>query len=257
MQERTIQAFLDARTQRPRWPGIPADLSPATLDEAYALQQALHLRLGAQGIPRLGYKVGSTSPAGQHLFGLDEPVYAGIFADGRAPSLAAALAQGLAQPSLECEIALILRTDLDGADPDLTAARIADAVGSCHIACEIIDNRYGDPRAVGVPSLIADDFFHAGFVIGARNPGWRDQDLTRVEAVIEIDGVRTTGNAGDVLSAGASLRWLARKLASVGARLHAGDIVLTGAIAGPVRIAPPVRAVALRIAGFAPLALPG
>jgi 2-keto-4-pentenoate hydratase len=131
-----------------------------------------------------------------------------LFASGRSPSLADALSRPLTCPSLECEIAVVLRRDLDGAGPDLSAASISDAIGACHIACEIINNRYGDPTAVGVSSLIADDFFQAGFVLGPENTAWRMPDLAAAAGFIDIDGEHRTGSARDVLSAFDSLRRL-------------------------------------------------
>jgi 2-keto-4-pentenoate hydratase len=253
--EDAVTHFIDARKARPRWPGVPEQARPATIEDAYRLQQAIHARLAVQGIARLGYKVGSTSAANQRPFGLTEPVYAGIFDDTRADTLVAALARPMLEPSLECEIAFQLRADIDGADPSLSTASIADAVGSCYIACEIIDRRYGDPLAVGVPSLLADDFFHAGYVLGPVNPGWRKLDLLTLEGVIEIDGVRETGNAADTLDALTSTLWLARKLAESGVRLRAGEVILTGTLPRPTPIALPARSVTLSIDGFEPLVL--
>jgi 2-keto-4-pentenoate hydratase len=249
----SVHAFAQARGRRPGWPGIDERLRPATIEDGYRLQDAVHARLAAAGDARVGWKVGSTSAAGQRGFGLQEPVYAGLFASNRSPSLADALSRKLVRPSLECEIAAVLRRDLDGAAADLSDATIMDAIGACHIACEIIDNRYGDPMAVGVPSLIADDFFQAGFVIGAENAGWRMQDLPSVEAFIEIDGQRVIGSAHHVLSAFQSLRWLAQSLARNGLSLRAGEIVLTGSITVPTAVALPARAVTMGIDGFEPL----
>lgn len=253
IQDDRIRAFAEAFRRRPLPPDIPEHLRPRTIADAYSLQRAVHEHLRAEGEARVGYKVGSTSAAGQRGFGLHEPVHAGIFASGNAASLADALSRPLARPSLECEIAFVLRADIDGNDPDLSDATIADAVGSCHIACEIIDNRYGDPLALGVPSLIADDFFHASFVIGPANPAWRTQDLGTADAALEIAGTRVTGNARDVLSAYAATRWLARSLAAQGTKLLAGEIVMTGSITVPTSVVPSARPIALSIGGFAPL----
>jgi 2-keto-4-pentenoate hydratase len=253
IQDDSIRAFVEARSRRPLPPEIPQHLRPRTIAESYRLQRAIHEHLRADGETRVGYKIGSTSAAGQRNFGLNEPVYAGIFASGNAPSLADALGRPLARPSLECEIAFILRADIDGNNAGLSDEKIADAVGSCHIACEIIDNRYGDPHAFGVPSLIADDFFHASFVIGPANPAWRTQDLANADAALDIDGMRVTGNASDVLSAYAATKWLARALAANGTKLRAGEIVMTGTITVPTAVAPSARPITLSITGFAPL----
>ena len=86
--EECVAAFVEARSARPVWPGVAERFRPATIANGYQLQRAVHQRLGSQGVKRVGYKVGSTSPAGQRLFGLSEPIYAGIFDSTRADDLA-------------------------------------------------------------------------------------------------------------------------------------------------------------------------
>lgn len=253
--DESVSAFIAARAARPHWPGVPTELRPTTIAEGYRLQQAIHVRLATQGVRRLGYKIGSTSPVNQRPWGLQEPVYAGIFTDTQSATLKAALARPLLHPSLECEVAFQLGRDLDGADPALSAASILDAIAACHIACEIIDGRYEAPMTIGVPTLLADDFFQAGFVLGAAHPGWRSLDFGALEGGIEIDGVRTGGHARDTLDAITAMLWLARKLAESGTKLRAGEIVLTGSFTKPVPIALPARAVTLTITGFAPLVM--
>ncbi len=248
-------AFITARASRPHWPGVATELCPATITEGYQVQQAIHARLAAHGVRRLGYKIGSTSPANQRPWGLQEPVYAGIFTDTQSDTLAAALARPLLQPSVECEVALQFGRDVDGMDSTLAPAAILDAVEVAYIACEIIDGRYDAPMSLGVPTLLADDFFHAGFVLGPANPDWRKVDYGTLEGAIEIDGKRTSGNAADTLDAVSAMVWLARKLAEAGSRLRAGEIVLTGSFTRPVPITQPAHAVTLTITGFAPLTL--
>jgi 2-keto-4-pentenoate hydratase len=255
MRQDSIDAFVSARGRRPAWTAIDAASRPATIEDGYRLQAAIHDRLVAAGDARVGWKVGSTSASGQRGFGLSEPVYAGLFASGRSATLAEALSRNLARPSVECEIAVVLRKDIDGADPNLTVASVKDAIGDCHFGCEIIDNRYGDPAAVGVPSLIADDFFQVGFVIGAKNAAWRTRDLTAAEGFIEIDGERRTGSARDVLNVFDSLLWLAGALARGGLMLRAGDLVLTGTLVPPMPVPLPARSVSMGITGFEPLIL--
>lgn len=250
-----VSAFITARAARPHWPGVPMALRPTTLTDAYRLQRAIHAGLAARGIQRLGYKIGSTSPVNQRPWGLKEPVYAGIFSDTRAGSLAEAFARPFLHPSLECEVAFQLGRDIDGADPALSAATVMDAIAACHIACEIIDGRYEAPLTIGVPTLLADDFFQAGYVLGAACPGWRTLDFGGLEGAIEIDGTRISGNAADTLDAVTAMLWLARKLGESGTRLRAGEIVLTGSFTKPVPITLPARAVTLTIRGFAPLVL--
>jgi 2-keto-4-pentenoate hydratase len=101
-----------------------------------------------------------------------------------------------------------------------------------------------------VPSLVADDFFQVGFVIGAENVGWRTQDLEAAEGFIEIDGERRVGSARDVLNVFDSLRWLAGALARNWLSLRAGEIVLTGTLVTPTPVSLPARTVSMGITGF-------
>lgn len=250
MHQARIQAFVAARRERPAWVGIEETLHPRTLEDGYRLQHAIHEQLMAQGDQRVGWKVGSTSAASQRGFGITEPVYAGLFASDRSASVKEALARPLTRPSVECEIAVALRHDLDGA-ADLSEAVLVDAIGTCHIACEIIDNRYGNQMALGVPALIADDFFQAGFVLGPENIGWQQQDLASAEGFIDIGSNRRTGSARDGLSVFDSLRWLATALARDGLSLRAGDMILTGTLVPPTSVPLQAGTVTMGITGFA------
>jgi 2-keto-4-pentenoate hydratase len=250
MTQPSIEAFLTAHGQRPAWPGIAPDLRPASIPDAYRLLHAVHDRISASGNKCLGWKVGSTSAAGQRIWGLTEPVYAGLFAADQSPNLADALQRPLARPSVEIEIATIIGRTIDAS---ATPATVADSIAACHVACEVIDNRYGDPLSFGVPTLVADDFFQAGWVLGPANPDWRTQDIAAAEGFIDIDGDRKSGSARSILSAFESLCWLARALARDGMALREGDVVLTGTLVPPVPVPAGARTVSMGISGFGTL----
>lgn len=251
--DEAAEEFIAARAKRPSWPGISPALRPRTLDEGYRLQKRIHEKLNARGVKRVGYKVAATTKPGQLPFGLDEPAYAGLFETSRWSSMDDILTANLAAPMLECEVALILGEDLDGSSGAINAAKAMDAVKTCHIACELVDNRYGDPSTVGTPSLIADDWFNVCFVLGATNPNWRTLDLKNLNGKIQADNLVATGHSSNVPDAITSLRWLVGKLAQYGRKLNAGEIVLTGSVVPPTKFTPPVKSISLSLDGFAPL----
>ncbi len=250
--DEAIERFVRIRRDRPAWPGVPDGLRPSSIEDGYALQAAVHERLAASGDRRAGYKIGATTPRGQQRFGISQPVYAGIFDGTRSASLAEGLSRPLVAPAVEIEMALVLARSIDPNAP----GDPLDAVASYQLSCEIIDERYGDnPLAAGVPSLLADDFFNAGFVLGPANPSWRRLDLRRLPATVTRDGEAFAGNTADVLPAPDSLAWLVRSLASRGRRLEAGDIVLTGSIIPPIPVRMPLEVLSLEVEGFVPLTL--
>ena len=249
-----LAGFVAARRRRPQWHLPAADERPRTEAEGYRLQHAIHGALAAAGIERVGYKIGSTSVEGQRAFGLSEPIYAGIYDLTRAASLREALARPLTAPSLECEIAVVMGAGLDGGS-DLSDDALSAAVQSAHLACEVIDNRYGAPLEVGIPTILTDDFFHAAFVLGPAQDGWRDLLKRDLRGATEIDGSVVPGSTADVLRPLQSLRWLVQKLAAHGHRLAAGDIVLTGSLVKPTPVRLPARSVSIRVEGFGALTL--
>jgi 2-keto-4-pentenoate hydratase len=248
-------SLIAARGVRPDWCEVPVAHRPTSISGGYLLQGAVHRYLTEAGIRRLGYKIGSTSKPGQTAFGLDEPIYGGIFEDTRAGTLREAVSRRHNDPALECEVAFLLSHDLDGRQGPIDVRTILAAIESCHLACEIIDHRYRDALALGVPTLLADDFFHAGFVLGPANSRWHELDLSDLSATIEIDGAIIIGHSQDVLDPISALRWLVEALARHGELLRAGNIVLTGSIVTPTRVRLPVRTVSLSISGFEPLQL--
>ena len=140
-------------------------------------------------------------------------------------------------PGVECEIALTLDADLDGAGAPHTRASVAGAVASCHAAIEVIDDRYEDLGAMGGPTLIADDMLHAACVLG--RPVRPGADLAAVRGVFHVNGrAAGSGRGADLMGHPYEvLAWLANRLAEVGQPLLAGHVVMCGSVVAPLWLA--------------------
>ena len=99
-------------------------------------------------------------------------------------------------------------------------------------AIEIVDDRYADWQTLGAPTLVADDFFAAGCVLGKAVTRNEAPDLLKVTGRAIINGTEVgRGTGADVLGhPHNALAWLANHLAEEGKGLHAGQIVLTGSL---------------------------
>ncbi|HET9018135.1 MAG TPA: fumarylacetoacetate hydrolase family protein [Acetobacteraceae bacterium] len=219
---------------------LPPGLAPQTAGEAAAVQRALaELR---RDLPIGGFKIGATGRRMQAFLGIDHPC-AGYMA---AADIHAAPAElpfaAFRAPQIECELAVRLARDLPPGS--CTPAQAEAAVGELFAAIEIVENRYGPPpigdvAAVGLPTLIADQFYHAAAVIGAAPADWRALDLGAIEGRAAIDGtVRNAGKGAELL--GHPLRglaWLASSpvVAAFGG-LRAGHVVLLGSVTPPVAL---------------------
>jgi 2-keto-4-pentenoate hydratase len=133
---------------------------------------------------------------------------------------------------VECEIAVRLAADLPPSAAPFTQQTVADAIEAYHPAIEIVDDRYVTWETMGAPTLVADDFFAAGCVLGPPIPAAAAPDLLAVQGRAIINGVEAgQGSGADVLGhPHNALAWLANHLAAQGRGLHAGQIVLTGSL---------------------------
>ena len=167
-----------ARLARQRFAGLPEDCRPADLAAAYAVQDALHRRLAAAGWGALaGHKIGCTTPVMQRFLGIDHPCAGGVFAPTVRHARRRVPPRRFLHVGVECEIAVRLARDLPAAGAPYHRAGVAAAVGACMAAIEAVDDRYEDYRALDTPTLVADDFFNAGCVLGDAGEGWRALDL--------------------------------------------------------------------------------
>ena len=133
---------------------------------------------------------------------------------------------------VECEIAVRLVRDLPPTAAPFTDAGVAEAIEVYLPAIEIVDDRYEKWETIGAPTLVADDFFAAGCVLGAPVKRGAAPDLLTVAGRALINGTEAgRGTGADVLGhPHHALAWLANHLAAEGRGLHAGQIVLTGSL---------------------------
>jgi 2-keto-4-pentenoate hydratase len=200
--------------------------------EGYRIQDAVHVLLSADFGPRIGWKIGCTSAVMQQYLGIPHPCSGGVFAKGVHAGGVSLRHGDYVRVGVECEIAVRLGRDLLASDAPFTAETVVPAIEAYLPAIEIVDDRYADWRSLGAPTLIADDFFAAGCVLGAPVTRAEAPDLLSVIGRAIINGKEVArGSGADVLGhPHNALAWLANHLAAEGKTLRAGEIVLTGSL---------------------------
>jgi 2-keto-4-pentenoate hydratase len=207
-------------------------IAPQTEADGYAIQDEVHNLLAADFGPLVGCKIGCTSAVMQKYIGIPHPCGGGVFAKGVHQSGASLQHKDFIRVGIECEIAVRLARDLAPSDAPFTAESVAQTIEAYLPAIEIVDDRYADWRSIGAPTLVADDFFAAGCVLGAPVARSSAPDLLDVVGIAFINGVEVgRGTGADVLGhPHNALAWLANHLAARGKNLRAGQIVLTGSL---------------------------
>jgi 2-oxo-3-hexenedioate decarboxylase/2-keto-4-pentenoate hydratase len=221
-----------ARRNRTPLPPLAGDAAPQSEAEGYRIQDAVHGLLAADFGARVGYKIGCTSPVMQQYLSIAHPCSGGVLAKGVHESGVSLNAKDFVRVGVECEIAVRLARDLSATEAPFTAEWVAESIEAYLPAIEIVDDRYVKWETLGAPTLVADDFFAAGCVLG--NPVTRSAspDLLTVVGRARINGDEVgQGTGADVLGhPHHALAWLANHLAANDKSLRAGEIVLTGSL---------------------------
>jgi 2-keto-4-pentenoate hydratase len=211
----------------------PESARPKDEAAAYATQELVHNALTTSGSgKRIGYKIGCTTQVMQAMLGIPNPCVGGVFSSKVYHGQADLRHADYRRPGVECEIAVSISDDLNLTDPPFSVSSITNHVGAIMAAIEIVDDRYEDYRQIGTPTLIADDFFHAGCVLGHPCTDWRELNLRTIAGRTVInDVVLGQGVGADVMGHPfAAVAWLANNLAQRGKKLCGGEFVLTGSV---------------------------
>lgn len=214
--------------------GLDEACRPSDEAEAYEVQRHAHDLMTGQGRGRrIGRKVGCTTPVMQAYLGIPNPCAGGIFESAVMRRSGTWTSGDHQRLGVECEIAVELGADLPAdAAGQVAFATAAKAVRNCMAAIEIVEDRYVDYARIDTATLIADDFFQAGCVLGPDHPECPPDTLDRLAGRMIVNRVDVGGGHGrDVLGHPLnSLCWLASSASRHGSPLQAGEIVLLGSL---------------------------
>lgn len=203
---------------------------PATIPDAYDIQQRYVALLRGEHGNDAGYKVGLTSATMQAFCGIDHPI-AGVVLERRVHrSGGRARRRDFGRLGLEFEIAVRIKSDVPVTAMPFTAETIAPHIDGVCAAIELVDDRSADYTNLDVLSLVADNSWNGGIVLSAFSAKW--PDLESVLGRATKDGVAIgEGHGRDILGHPFhSAAWLATQLASRGVTLKAGQVVMTGSV---------------------------
>ncbi len=223
----------DARVGRQSYQNLQGELRPASIAEAYAAQEAYYRLAEPVYGAVAGAKIATTTKVMQRLMGIDHPCGGAIFARTIHRSPARLGAAEFVNLRIESEIALLLGGELPAARAPWTRETVAPAVAGAMPAFELIEDRHADYAKTEVTSLIVENCWNGGVVIGAPKT-LPVATLIGVTGRLTMDG-KVVGE-GPAEDPAATLAWLANHLAERGRDLKAGMVVITGSLIPTVSI---------------------
>jgi 2-keto-4-pentenoate hydratase len=221
--------LLNARRTTTPVGDLPAELRPASLEEAYAVQDLIAEAHGEIG----GWKIGAPTPEATPIFAPMPKLWIAASDSTLAGSI-------WRYRGLEAEIAFLIGEDLPPRATPYTMEEIVAAIESCHPAIEVIESGLTDPALPAVRmSMLADLQMHGGFVYGPAVADWQHMDFTKESVSLAVDGVVRVERTGSNTSGNLMrlLPWLANEGAGRTGGLKRGQWITTGSWTGLVQAA--------------------
>jgi 2-oxopent-4-enoate hydratase len=233
--DKIVDELLHAEYTRLPAPSISARYPGFTIEDAYKVQMRLMERKTEAGEKVVGKKVGLTSKVMQQRMGVNEPDFGFITDRMIIPEGEPVSLSKLINPKFDgAEIAFLMKEDLQG--PGINVATALKATAGVMPAIEITSHRIVHAKAFNIIDSIADNG-HAGlFVLGGRLTPVENFDLRLIGMTLEVNGelVGTAAGASALGNPAQVVAWLANKLAELGTKLCAGEVVVTGTLVGGI-----------------------
>lgn len=248
--EAVAEALFAARTKLTQIAPPRETFGLSDVADAQSVQDLNTNRWLAAGRRMVGRKIGLTSKAVQAQLGVDEPDYGVLWADYAFSSGDTVPAARFMQPRAEVEIAFVM--DRAVSDPDATMTELMRAIAYAVPAVEIVDSAVAEWN-IRLADTIADNASAGGFALGTSPRRITEVDMRLGGAILSCNGQPQSMGLGAACLGhplNATL-WLARKMASLGRPMEAGDIVLSGAL-GPIVPVSAGDVLAIEIQGFEP-----
>lgn len=226
----------DAHANRSDYQNLSGALAPQSIEQAYDAQEALRTLWEPLHGAVAGLKIATTTKVMQDLMGIDHPCGGMIYEKNIHTAPASLSASDFIHPMIECELAVRLNLDLPDKGAPYTAEDVRGAVGEAMAAFELIEDRNAVYKECDARTLIADNAWNAGIVIGPAITVKSDMELNGLAGHLSINGEpKDDGPTDDPMGA---LAWIANLAVSRRRPLRAGMVVITGSVVATLGIAP-------------------
>lgn len=152
------------------------------------------------------------------------------------PPVAVWASQGNAR--IEPELAFFFGVDLPPRATAYSPAEVDAAIVRTHMALELINSRYAEPKSCSFPEMLADGLVNQGLFIGPQV----DTELARSASEFIITVSSAEGEPSEHqgthpnIHPRAPLYWLVEFLREQGTGIVAGQAVITGSFAGVIEV---------------------
>ena len=226
--EQIAQFMLDQHNSKQTFQNLPETLMPKGFDEAYKVQQVFQKNSNRGELG--GFKIALASKIQQELCGIDHPIAGGIFANEIKSSPSTFELSDFHGLGLEFEIAVTLSDDLKPNMGSFNKDNIRQYVKSLSPAFELIIDREADYSNINPLTMITDNAWCSGIVLGKELPNWEQLDLDLIKSQLLWNNEPPQNAMIRDANPLESLSWVINLLLSHGRTIPKNSVIITGSV---------------------------
>jgi 2-keto-4-pentenoate hydratase len=224
----------DAHAKRQRYQNLSGPLTPPSIADAYAVQEALRKLWEPIYGPVAGLKIAVTTKVMQELMGIDHPCGGMIYAKNVHASPFALRMSRHMHVVAEFELAVRVGRTLAKKSTPWTPADVRAEITEVMPAFELIEDRNAVYKETQPTTLIADNAWNAGIVLGKPISVPASKELNGLVGRLKMPSGVREGRTDDPMGA---LAWCVNLAADRGRPLEADQVVITGSVIPTLPIA--------------------
>ena len=226
--EKIAQFMLNQHKSQQNFQNLPQTLMPENFEEAYETQKIFQKNSGRGELG--GFKIALASKVQQELCGIDHPIAGGIFANEIKTSPAIFELENFHGLGLEFELAVTLSADLKPGMEPFDKDNIKQFIKSLSPAFELIIDRNADYSNINPLTMITDNAWCSGIVLGRELPNWEKLNLDIIRSQLLWNDEAPQNAMIKDANPIESLAWVSNLLISLGRTIPKDSIIITGSV---------------------------
>ena len=226
--EEIAQFMLNQHKSQQNFQNLPQTLMPENFEEAYETQKIFQKNSGRGELG--GFKIALASKVQQELCGIDHPIAGGIFANEIKTSPAIFELENFHGLGLEFELAVTLSDDLKPGMEPFDKDNIKQFIKSLSPAFELIIDRNADYSNINPLTMITDNAWCSGIVLGKELPNWEKLNLDIIRSKLLWNNDAPQNAMIKDANPLESLAWVSNLLISLGRTIPKDSIIITGSV---------------------------
>ena len=220
--------LINQHIEKKRFANLKEDLRPISTEEAYLAQFEFQAKVSRGSLG--GFKIGLTSIAQQKLCGIDSPIAGGIFLKEIFPSTHQIRLENYHGLGIEFELALKISKDIDPSENKFSNLNLLSYIDNIYPAFELIIDRNADYQNLDALSLIADNAWSAGVVLGDPIPNWENFQINNLNSTLYWNSEPALHAQIKSANPLHSLEWIINHLGQMGKKIPKDSLIMTGSV---------------------------